>query len=151
METRVLIKSVRKPYAAFPPPPVMIHIKFDQDWATGFRDIQVWKCGRQTDDGQTDDVPLVYYKLTLWAFGSGELKMGVMSKVLQWPWKLGQGHQKRISSSSCPNVISMQIWLKSANQFMRHRTDKKLSHRRWHQQIRTKNNVPLPFGGGHKY
>ena len=28
------------------------------------------------DDGrwQTDDWPLVYYKLTLWAFGSGELK-----------------------------------------------------------------------------
>ena len=27
--------------------------------------------GRRTDDG-----PLVYYKLTLWAFGSGELKTG---------------------------------------------------------------------------
>ena len=28
------------------------------------------------DDGrrQTHDGPLVYYKLTLWAFGSGELK-----------------------------------------------------------------------------
>ena len=28
------------------------------------------------DDGQrqTDDIPLVYFKLTLWAFGSGELK-----------------------------------------------------------------------------
>ena len=28
------------------------------------------------DDGRrrTDDRPLVYYKLTLWAFGSGELK-----------------------------------------------------------------------------
>ena len=34
------------------------------------RDIQVWKCGRR----RTDDGPLVYYKLTLWAFGSGELK-----------------------------------------------------------------------------
>ena len=28
----------------------MLHIKFDQDWPTGFRDIQ-------------DDGPLVYYKL----------------------------------------------------------------------------------------
>ena len=29
------------------------------------------------DDGRrrTDDGPLVYYKLTLWAFGSGELKI----------------------------------------------------------------------------
>ena len=51
------------------PTTVMLHIKFDQDWPTGFRDIQIWKCGRRTDD-----VPLVYYKLTLWAFGSGELK-----------------------------------------------------------------------------
>ena len=42
----------------------------DQDWPTGFGDIQDWKCGRR----RTDDGPLVYYKLTLWAFGSGELK-----------------------------------------------------------------------------
>ena len=31
-----------KPYAAFPPP-VMLHIKFDQDWPTGVRDIQILK------------------------------------------------------------------------------------------------------------
>ena len=31
--------------------PVILHIKFDQDWQTGFRDIQVLKCGRrQTTD-----------------------------------------------------------------------------------------------------
>ena len=60
--------------------PVMLHIKFDQDWPAGSRDIQVWKCWRRrttTDtDGRrrTDDGPLLYYKLTLWAFGSGELK-----------------------------------------------------------------------------
>ena len=29
------------------PTPVMLHIKFDQDWPTGFRDIQVLKCGRR--------------------------------------------------------------------------------------------------------
>ena len=34
--------------------------------------------------------------------------------------KKGQDHQNQISSSSCPNVISMQIWVKSANQFMRY-------------------------------
>ena len=54
------------------PTPVMLHIKFDQYWPTGFKDIHVWKCGRRTP---TDDGPLVYYKLTLWAFGSGELTM----------------------------------------------------------------------------
>ena len=53
------------------PTPVMLHIKFDQDWPTGFRDIKVWKCGRRWTT--TDGGPLVYYKLTLWAFGSGEL------------------------------------------------------------------------------
>ena len=51
------------------PTPVMLHIKLDQDWPTSFRDIQVWKCGRR----RTNDGPLVYYKLTLWAFDSGEL------------------------------------------------------------------------------
>ena len=59
-----------KTLCSFSPPPVMLHIKSDQDWPTGFRDIQVWKCGgRRMGDG-----PLVYYKLTLWAFNSGELK-----------------------------------------------------------------------------
>ena len=52
------------------PTPVMLHIKFGKDWPTGFRDIQVLKCGRR----RTDDGPLVCFKLTLWAFGSGELK-----------------------------------------------------------------------------
>ena len=43
MDTRVLIQSASKHYAAFPHP-VMIHIKFYQDWLTGFRDIQVQMC-----------------------------------------------------------------------------------------------------------
>ena len=60
-----------KTLCSLSPTPVMLHIKFDQNWPTGFRDIQVRKCGRRQ---RTDDGPLVYYKLTLWAFGSGELK-----------------------------------------------------------------------------
>ena len=61
-----------KTLCSLSPTPVMLHIKFDQDRPTSFRDIQDWKCGRRrTDD---DDGPLVYYKLTLWAFGSGALK-----------------------------------------------------------------------------
>ena len=70
------------------PTPVTLHINFEQDLPTGFRDIQVWKCGRQTDDG-----PLVYYKITLWAFGSGELK-GSYTRFKFWSekgnwWKSG--------------------------------------------------------------
>ena len=34
--------------------------------------------------------------------------------------KKDQGHQNQISSPSCPNVIFLQIWLHSANQFMRY-------------------------------
>ena len=36
-----------KTLCSLSPTPVMLHIKFDQDWPTGFRDIQVWKCGRR--------------------------------------------------------------------------------------------------------
>ena len=32
-----------KTLCSLSPPPVMLHIKFDQDWPTGLRDIQVWK------------------------------------------------------------------------------------------------------------
>ena len=69
----------------------MLQIKFDQDWPTGFRDIQVWKYGRRTTTD--DDGPLVYYnkyKLTLWAFGSGELKcmketlLGMVMSEREW-------------------------------------------------------------------
>ena len=60
-----------KTLCSLSPTPVMLHIKFDQDWPTGFRNIQVWKCGWR----RTDDRPLVYYKLTLWDFSWGELKM----------------------------------------------------------------------------
>ena len=78
-----------KTLCSLSPTPVMLHIKFDLGWPAGFRDIQVWKCGRRRtttdDDGQrrTDDGPLLYYKLTLWAFGSGELKINarIISKT----------------------------------------------------------------------
>ena len=72
-----------KTLCSLSPTPVMLHIKFDQDWPTGFRDIQVWKVWTTTDDRQrrTDNRQLVYYKLTLWAFGSSELKH------INGPWK----------------------------------------------------------------
>ena len=39
METTILIQSVPKPNAVNPPYPAMVHIKFDQDWPTIFKDI----------------------------------------------------------------------------------------------------------------
>ena len=65
------------------------------------------------------------------------------------PWKLDQGHQNLISSSSCPNVISMQIWSKSANWFTRYCAHKKLS--RWRQQDpHQKQYVPLTSRGEYR-
>ena len=58
METRVLFQSAQnQTLCSLSPTPVMLHIKFDRDWPTGFRDIQIWKCGRPTttDDGLTTD------------------------------------------------------------------------------------------------
>ena len=52
------------------PTPEMLLIKFDYNWPTGLGGIIVWKCGQRTTT--TDDRALLNYKLTLWAFGSGE-------------------------------------------------------------------------------
>ena len=57
------------------PTPVMLHIKLDQDCQLAseifeFESVDNGRRRRRTDDG-----PLVYYKLTMWAFGSGELKI----------------------------------------------------------------------------
>ena len=41
-----------KTLGSLSPPPVMLHIKFDQDWPTGFRDIQVRKCKMFVIQGQ---------------------------------------------------------------------------------------------------
>ena len=56
------------------PTQVKLHVKFE-DWPTGHSDIQVWKCGQQRRCRQTDGRPLVHYKLPLWTFSSGELKI----------------------------------------------------------------------------
>ena len=41
-----------KTLCSLSPPPVMLHIKFDQDWPTGLRDIQVRKCKTFVIQGQ---------------------------------------------------------------------------------------------------
>ena len=51
-KSRGLIQSASKHYAAFSYPPVMLHIKFDQDWPTGLRDIQVRKSKMLVIQGQ---------------------------------------------------------------------------------------------------
>ena len=63
-----------KTYCSLSPTPMMLQIKFGCNWPAGLGDIHVWKCGRthaRTDARTPARVPS--YKLTLWAFGSGEL------------------------------------------------------------------------------
>ena len=57
--------------------------------------------------------------------------------VWQWPWKLDQGHQNICSFSLGPNVISMQIWLKSTSWFMRYCADKHLLAQIWQFKSRS--------------
>ena len=74
METRVLIQSAPKPYAVFSPPQWCYIQNLIQ---TGQLASEIFKFESVDDDDdgrRMDDGPLVYYKLTLWAFGSGELK-----------------------------------------------------------------------------
>ena len=52
METRVLIQSAQNPYVAFPFTPMMLHIKLESGWPTGFRDIQVQMCEIFVTQGQ---------------------------------------------------------------------------------------------------
>ena len=52
------------------PTPVMLHINLIK---IGQLALEIFKFECVDDIRWTDDGPLVYYKLTLWAFGSGEL------------------------------------------------------------------------------
>ena len=68
---------------------MMLQIKFGCNWPAGLGYIHVWKCGR-TDGRTPARVPS--YKLTLWAFSSGEL---IMDQI--WPCsKIGQGQPRVI-------------------------------------------------------
>ena len=47
------------------------------NWLQRYSSLKVWTTTTN------DDLPLVYYKLTLWAFGSGELKTEVIKHLSQ--------------------------------------------------------------------
>ena len=94
-----------KTLCSLSPPIVMLHIKFDQDWPTVFRDIQVWKCWQR----RTDDGPLVYYKLTLWAFGSGELNIWGITFFKSFLPLRNYGMDYQFSGNN-GNMLSRCIW-----------------------------------------
>ena len=105
------------------PPPVMLHIKFYQDWLTGLRDIQVRKCKIFVIQGQ------VTPKLVVWSgpkSNSFELVcvswlpttlMMIRSKMNDLAWRqhfpiisLWENFFRR--SRAANSVISGQIWPK---------------------------------------
>ena len=50
-----------KTLCSLSPTPVILHIKFDQDWLTGFRDIQVQKCEIFDTQGQVTPKWVVWF------------------------------------------------------------------------------------------
>ena len=67
MDTRVLIQSASNIMQPFPTP-VMLYIKFDQDWPIGLRDIQVQKCNIFVTQGRVNSKvsSLIRPKIKLW-------------------------------------------------------------------------------------
>ena len=103
-----------KTLCSLSPTPVMLHIKFDQDWPTGFRDIQVWT--------STDDGSLVYYKLNLWAFLSGELTVvsqkgpelsleGNLEEKVSLKWLTSPCFELRVKFKYIEHIVESKITL----------------------------------------
>ena len=103
MVTTVFNKSVPKLYAVNPPPQqcyIQNLIKIGQYFGR-YSCLKVWTDSLQ---GKTYGGPSLYYKLTLWAFGSGELIIynfhfcpckSLCDQI--WPWhKIGQGQPRVI-------------------------------------------------------
>ena len=104
------------------PTPVMLHIKFDQDWPTGFRDIQVQKWEIFVTQGQVTPEWVVWFgpksnltKLLCMSWLPATLMM-IRSKMNKLPWR---HHFPIISlweifrrSRAANSVVSGQIWPK---------------------------------------
>ena len=84
----------------------MLQIKFGCNRPAGLGDIHVWMCGRT--DARTDaetPAPVPSYKLTLWAFGSGELTMWLCTqRRLRSAWASTQSDQRLCS-------LHEEIWV----------------------------------------
>ena len=74
------------------------------------------------------------HEITCWQTLFGLI---LVDYVWQWPWKLDQGHQNLFSFLSCPNVIAMQIWLKSTSWFMGYFAHKHILAQIWQFKSRS--------------
>ena len=122
METRVLIQSAPKPYAAFLITPMMLYLQFDQDWPTGFRDIQVQMCEIFHTQWQVTTKWVVWFgpksnstELLCLSWLPATLMM-IRSKMNELAWRhhfpiIGYGNSFR-RSRAANYVVSGPIWPK---------------------------------------
>ena len=98
------------------PTPMMLHIKFDQDWPTGFRDIQVQKCEIFVTQGQVTPKWVVWFgpksnstKLLCLSWLPATLMM-IRSKMNELAWRHHIPIIRR--SRAAYSVVSGPIWPK---------------------------------------
>ena len=96
MDIRVFIRSAQKPA------PVILHTTFDEE---RYLRLKVWTT-TTTTNWRTDGEPLLYYKFTLWAFGSGEL----LNKHTAWHKNKYGLHWHSRASNSDYSYINNLIW-----------------------------------------
>ena len=127
--TQMPWKNFRSPY------PMRLHIKFDFDRPSGFREEDVWNCGRR----RTDAGPWVYYKLakSLWLRWAKNPHCSIfLQKSLYyqiWPCrKIGQGQHRVIiwtnyDGLAVSNATYQVLW-KLVHRFHRRRFSKGFYH-----------------------
>ena len=75
-----------KTLCSLSPSPVMLHIKFDQDWPSGLRDIQVQKCGWLVGCGLTSQSTIFQ------SYRDGAIASWVINQYFRGVKCLAQGH-----------------------------------------------------------
>ena len=87
-----------------PPPPLPMETphKIQLDWPSGFREEDLWKCGRTTDNGRT---PEHGYTISspCQPNGSGELKTSCQSSYI------GVKHEKKHQKTHSNTITAVQV------------------------------------------
>ena len=106
------------------PTPMMLHIKFDQDWPTGFRDIQVQKCEILVTQGQVTPYWTVWFgpksnstELLCLSWWLPETLKMIRSKMNELAWRhhfpiIGLYEKCFRRSRAVNSVVSDPIWPK---------------------------------------
>ena len=100
-----------KTLCSLSPTPVMLHIKFDQDWPTGFRGIQVWMCGRRrTTDHWYTISSLCELNTDVLIIHKPNLTSSYFKKHINGPWKPEARNRTRPNFYACPGYQQLWWW-----------------------------------------